>query len=222
MPIQPVIQRSLGHRVANQLRRLIATREIVPDTVIVEDELAAKFGVSRGPVRDAIKILSAEGLVATKGRRAVIRGLTADDVDELFSLRLMLEGTALRMAMAHDHTNLVRALHGQLEQLRGACENGDVDAFPQADAEFHAKFFSHARHSRIQAIWEQYRASVEAVLLVSRQAYVDLEPSFQSHVVLLEIIEAGDADQAVAELAAHLENARGLVRGFYEPDARSA
>lgn len=223
MPIQPVAQEQLGERVARQLRRMIVTGEIARDTVIVADDLAAKFGVSRGPVRDAVRQLTTEGLIATRGRRAVIRGLLAEDVDELYSLRHLLETAALRRAMDTDLDGLVDALGHPLEEMRRAVSNGGYEAFPTADAEFHSCFFAFSDHMRLTTIWTQYRPSVETVLLVSRITWnKQLGPSYERHVQLRDIIRSGDRAAAAEELTSHLTDARQRVRQSLHEDAGAA
>ncbi|MFH5821211.1 GntR family transcriptional regulator [Georgenia sp. AZ-5] len=218
MQITPIKQDSLGAQVARELRLLIATRRIADGTPVVEEALANQFGVSRGPVRDALKILAAEGLVTVRGRRAEIRGLTAIDIDELFSLRHMLESTALAMAMERDPDALLAALEGALRQMEAAVTSGEAEAFAQADSRFHSSFYLAAGHSRLTAIWAQYRPSIEMVLLSSRETYRDLAPSIGSHYTLTDLIRAGDPGQALQELTEHLDNARRRVRTFYESE----
>ncbi|MFT3876612.1 MAG: GntR family transcriptional regulator [Propioniciclava sp.] len=227
MPIHPVAQEQLGERVARQLRRMIVTGELARGTVIVADDLAAEFGTSRGPVRDAVRTLIGEGLIDSKGRRAVIRGLRPHDVDELYSLRHLLESTALHRSMDNDLPGLTAALKASLDDMRRAVETGGHEAFTVADADFHSQFFVFSRHRRITTIWNQYRASVETILLVSRITWQDVQPSFERHVLLHDLIASGDHDAVDRELTAHLEDARQRVRhslddAVFETDAVAA
>ncbi|GAA1628520.1 GntR family transcriptional regulator [Georgenia ruanii] len=218
MEITPIQQNSLGEQIAGELRRLIATRRIDDGTPVVEEALANQFGVSRGPVRDALKILVAEGLVTSRGRRAKIRGLTAVDIDELFSLRHMLESTALPLAMERNPQGLTASLDGALHEMEAAVASGEAQAFAEADSRFHSSFYQAAGHSRLTAIWAQYRPSIEMVLLSSRETYKDLAPSIGSHYTLADLIRAGDPGPALHELTQHLDNARLRVRTFYESE----
>jgi GntR family transcriptional regulator of gluconate operon len=216
--ITPLQQDSLGQRVARELRGLIATRRIAAGTPVVEEALASQFGVSRGPVRDALKILAAEGLVTVRGRRAEIRGLTAVDIDELFSLRHMLESAALTMAMDRAPGELVAGLDRALVEMESAVRTGEAEAFAQADLRFHSSFYLAAGHSRLTAIWAQFQPSIEMVLLSSRETYKDLAPSIGSHYALADLIRAGNRERALQELTDHLDNACQRVRTFYESE----
>ncbi|MFD1506710.1 GntR family transcriptional regulator [Georgenia yuyongxinii] len=218
MQITPIKQDSLGEQVARELRHLIATRRVAGGTPVVEEALANQFGVSRGPVRDALRILAAEGLVTVRGRRAEIRGLTGTDIDELFSLRHMLESTALGLAMDRDPETLLAGLEAALRRMEAAVTTGGAEAFAQADLRFHSSFYLAAGHSRLTAIWAQYRPSIEMVLRSSRETYQDLAPSIGSHYTLADLIRAGDPGPALYELTEHLDNARRRVRTFYEAE----
>src|SRR5437764_11130394 len=96
MTFSPVHKAALGTQLVEQLRALVLSDELVPGTHLVEGRLAEDFGVSRGPVRDALRQLEVEGLVETRKRGVFVRGLSDDDLRELYSLRGALEGLAIR------------------------------------------------------------------------------------------------------------------------------
>lgn len=215
MKIEPIKQSSLGEQVAAELRRLIATRAMTPGTTVTEEALATQFRLSRGPVREAIRMLTAEGLLEAHGRATVIRGVSTEDVDELFSLRFVLESAAVELAMQRNQELLVRLLDESIEEMEHAANSGSAEAFADADLRFHSSLYVVAGHRRLQAIWDQYRPSIHLILLVSRKTYEDLAPSVEYHYRLRDLISSGDVDAVRADLAEHLDNARGRVRAFY-------
>lgn len=216
MRVRPIKQDSLGIQVAAELRRLIATRKIAPDTVVGEEALAAQFGLSRGPIREAIRTLAAEGLIETSGRRSIIRGLSADDIDELFSLRFVLESAVVEWAMERDRARLVSLLDDSLRDMERAVESGSAEDFADADLQYHSSLYVVAGHRRLQSIWDQYRPGIHLVLLASRSTYSDLQPSIESHYRLRDLISSGGLEAVRADLAEHIDNARNRVREFYE------
>ena len=215
MPVARLSQRSLGERVADELRRLLATREIAPGTPIVEDDLAHKFGVSRGPIRDALKALETEGLVLLNGRNSVFRGLSETDVDEMFSLRTILESAAMVRAMERNPKELIWLQDLAIAEMTRAVKDENHAAFPEADTDFHTAAFEVAGHGRLKSIWELYRASINLVLRASRETYKNLAPSLERHVLLRDIVASGDVDATITELEAHIEDARLRVRSYY-------
>ncbi|MBB6121832.1 GntR family transcriptional regulator [Nocardiopsis algeriensis] len=213
--ILPIKQQALGDKVAGELRRLIVTGRYAPGTALVEGHLAEQFDLSRGPIRDALKILASEGLIDTNRRSATVVGLDGDDIDELFSLRESLERLALEIGLQRDRSALVQGLRGPLQQMRSAGEYGDADGFTVADVRFHSVFYEVAGHRRLADVWAQYRPTIEVLLLASNERYEDLEPSVTAHEVLAGLIESGDPDAVFAELHDHLDNARLRLRAPY-------
>ncbi|MEE2043663.1 enolase C-terminal domain-like protein [Nocardiopsis tropica] len=147
--ILPIKQRALGEKVAGELRRLIVTGRYAPGTSLVEGHLAEQFDLSRGPIRDALKLLASEGLIDTNRRSATVVGLGGDDIDELFSLRGSLEQLALEIGLNRDRAGLAEGLRAPLEQMRRAREERDPDAFTAADVRFHSVFYDVAGHRRL-------------------------------------------------------------------------
>lgn len=207
---------TLGSQVASELRMLMAKRELERGVVLGEEYLAEKFGVSRGPVRDALRILTNEGLAVPRGNRTEFRGLSVTDVDELFSLRQILESAALERALEKDRAALIDLMSSACDAMEKAAEGGSAEAFAAADMEYHSSSFIVAEHTRLLSIWRQYQDTVAMVLLASRETYGDLGPSIKSHHVLLDLVRTGDFNNIEYELKRHLHNANERARSFYE------
>ncbi|MES0832493.1 MULTISPECIES: GntR family transcriptional regulator [Nocardiopsidaceae] len=217
--ILPIKQRALGEKVAGELRRLIVTGRYAPGTSLVEGHLAEQFDLSRGPIRDALKILASEGLIDTNRRSATVVGLGGDDIDELFSLRGSLEQLALEIGLNRDRAGLAEGLRAPLEQMRRAREERDPDAFTAADVRFHSVFYDVAGHRRLADVWAQYRPTIEVLLLASNERYEDLGPSVRAHEVLAGLVESGEPEAVLEELRGHLDNARLRLRAPYTQPA---
>ncbi|MFD6952082.1 GntR family transcriptional regulator [Nocardiopsis sp. TSRI0078] len=213
--ILPIKQQALGDKVAGELRRLIITGRYAPGTSLVEGHLAEQFGLSRGPIRDALKLLASEGLIDTNRRSATVVGLDGDDIDELFSLRGSLERLALEISLDRDRAGLSAGLQEPLRQMRKAREDRDPDAFTAADVRFHSVFYETAGHRRLADVWAQYRPTIEVLLLASNERYEDLGPSVTAHEVLAGLVESGGTEAVFAELREHLDNARLRLRTPY-------
>ncbi|GLU48225.1 GntR family transcriptional regulator [Nocardiopsis ansamitocini] len=213
--ILPIKQRALGDQVAHELRRMIITGRYTRGTSLVEGHLAEQFNLSRGPVRDAIKTLTAEGLIDTNRRSATVVGLSVQDIDELFSLRESMERLALEIALDKNRPGLTARLQETLEVMRTAAKNHDPEAFTAADLEFHSVFYSTAEHRRLEGVWAQYRPTIEMLLLASNERYEDLQPSVAAHELLAGLIGAADPEQVFGELHSHLDNARRRLRQRY-------
>ncbi|RLP77251.1 GntR family transcriptional regulator [Mycetocola tolaasinivorans] len=214
-PLLPQRPAGLGNQIADVLRRQIVTQELPSGALLVEEKLAADFSVSRGPIRDAIKILVQEGLAATTGRSASVVGLVPADIDELFTLRTSLELLAMKTAVRDHPGTLATALEDALGAMTDAVERRDPDAFTRADLRFHSASFTACGHRRLGDVWAQYQPTIENLLLVANLDHVDLAPSLQSHLDLRDLILAGNEELIAREIESHLDNSRVRVRREY-------
>lgn len=201
IPATPLTHESLGAEVAQTLRTLIISGQLAPGTHLVEATLAARFEVSRGPIRDALRVIEAEGLVESRRRGVFVTGHSVEDLEELYSLREAIESLALRLAIERaapeEWANAERAV----ERMREAASAEDPDAFAAADLEFHSELYRLSRHRRVWSVWDQYRPTLAAVFSVTNTNKHDLNKNAVRHAKILAAARRGDADRAVSLLA---------------------
>src|SRR5262245_25349154 len=132
---------TLWQRVHAHLREEILANRLPAGTELQETALAAELGVSRGPIREAIGRLAAEGLVVVRPRRgAVVRSLTKDEFIEAYEVREALEAMAARLATARLGQAGLARLEELTDAMAGHAERGEVEEFFHANAAFHATF----------------------------------------------------------------------------------
>ena len=214
---RPIRAESLGERLAGELRRAIITGEVAAGTRLVEEELAESFRVSRGPVRDAVKLLRSEGLVGGTGRNVVTNSLSAADIDELMALRESFELLAVERAIASNREVLVRDLKWALADMDAAATSRDSSAFTTADIRFHSAFFEAAGLTRLNLVWNQFRPTIEGLLHASGKQMSDLAPSVREHQDLAELIGAGKVAKVKAELHRHLQTTCSRLQSAVPP-----
>ncbi|ACQ79773.1 transcriptional regulator, GntR family [Beutenbergia cavernae DSM 12333] len=213
--VTPLQQEALGDRVARALRRKIVSGELERGTHLVEGPLSESFGVSRGPIRDALRALESDGLVESRRRGAFVVGLDENDIDELYSLREVLEAFALDLVLEQerlDRTPFVDAV----EAMRDAAQRGDSASFAEADVMFHRLFYTASHHRRLHAMWHTLEPTFVALLEISTAQDDDLGPSAESHAQILDAVLAGDGDSARTELGAHLLGARSRITAAHQ------
>jgi GntR family transcriptional regulator, gluconate operon transcriptional repressor len=208
---------SMGERLADQLRRKIVRGELAAGTHLVEDTLAETYDVSRGPVRDAFKILSAEGLLDDRRRGFFVRGFSRNDVDELYSLRISIEKLAMELAAKVAAADAWGAPEAQLAKMYVAADSGDWRAFAEHDLAFHGTFYAMSGHARLQSLWQQYRPLFGAMLDVTNENDVDLRPSADDHSALLELTRSGQLPALRVRLEEHLAGSRERMIAALEP-----
>ena len=194
----------LSEHVARELRAAIINGSLARDTHLVEARLSKAFGVSRGPIRDALAQLNQEGLVEARRRGTFVRGLSIDDIEELYSLRQLIEFEAVR-----------RCLGVPAASLAG------LDA-AQADLAFHSALYEIAGHRRLREIWLQYEPTFSGMLAVTNAQDATLTGTIEDHEVLRDSIREKDEPRAFSLLAEHLEGSRRRMLSAYATDDPAA
>ncbi len=203
LPVRPA---ALGAQLADLLRARIVLGELETGMHLVEDQLAAQHDVSRGPVRDALRILQAEGLVEPRRRGFHVRGISTHDIDELYEVREALEQLACRLAITQ-RANLGEC-RTRLTEMFAAADRGDAQAFAASDLAFHERFYVVSGNHRLANIWAQLQPTFAALVEVTTAQDGDLHPAAKDHETLLKLAEAGDVDGYSSQLTQHLAGSR--------------
>lgn len=197
---------SLGKTVAEQLRRLILTGQHKPGERLVEDKLSAELGVSRVPIREALRTLAAEGLVDLPPRRgASVAQLSPAIAHDLVEVRATLEGLNARLAARHHEPAIVTELHQVLTEGNAAAQSGNVDDLVRLNAAFHDKLAQAGRNS---ILWDIMRTLRERTSLVfaantNRRSREDWE----EHSRILAAVIDGDEELAALLATRHVHQA---------------
>ena len=196
---------SLHDQVAERIRALIFDRQLAPGAFIDETVLADKWQISRTPMREALKVLVAEGLVELVPRRGCrVIEITETDADELFPIMALLEGRcafeATQCANADDLRELQR-MHDELERTAAA---QDVDGYYKANHVFHSFVQRLANNRWLDRVTADLRKFVR--MLRGRQLVLPgrIDASINEHRVLIAAMLAGDAARAERAMHDHL------------------
>ena len=196
-------------RVAEELRRSLFEGEIEPGTPLREVALAAQLGVSRSTVREALGVLVAEGLADRLPNRGTqVRRLDAAQVADVCRARLVVETAGVRRwAVADEEArDELRSALAAYAELRGSdCTTAQ---FVAAHLRIHRALAGLAGSARLLAFVDGLHAEVRLALAEVDRARGNAAEQVHSHSHLLDLLEAGDTEAAVAELAAHLEDAQ--------------
>lgn len=196
--------RTMQELVVATLREGIVSGRFRPGERLEQARLCSAYGVSRTPLREALRQLSAEGLVDFVPHiGARVTPLDARDIEETFSLRSLLEGEAARLAVPRLEADDVSTLRGLLDQMQQFRSPGANEQYLKLDVQFHYALYRVAGHRRLQALIEQLRSASQRY----RRAYTDLPPwineSADLHLDLFKACERRDAD-AAAEIVRQL------------------
>lgn len=206
------LARTAAAAAADLIRQAIVDGRVAPGHRLKEEELAQQLGISRTPVREALLVLQAEGLVeATPNRGATVKAYDVADLEDMYGLRALLEGHAAGLAAS-------RVSEEQLEELRASCarfeallDGGDVQALVLENAVFHETILVAASSERLTSMIHQ----VVAMPLVYR-SYVwysaaQASASYHYHLQLVKALERGDAQRAELVMREHVYEARDVL-----------
>jgi DNA-binding GntR family transcriptional regulator len=194
--------------VTGELRRLVLSGAFRPGERLVEERLTETFGVSRPPVREAMRLLEQQGLIHRVGRRgAYVADLTAGDVREIYVLRGALERLAVELGVpVIDPARLV-PLRAALDQMRRAASIEDRELLLETNLEFHQALCALAGNRRLMQIYEsllgQSRLCMALNIRVRERLFGSLAENVDRHAALLTLIEAGDRSAVLASLRRH-------------------
>lgn len=207
----------LAEDVADRIREEILTGGFDQGERLVEAGIAQKLGVSRGPVREAFKILRAEGLVRDEPHRGtfVVR-LSGVDVCEIYDLRAALEARAARQVTERRRSSDVRALHKLLERLLAAADSGDVTAVSRADLAFHEGLCRLTGNSRLHEVYVRNVPVLKNLMKLDEYLYQSMDVVAVEHEPLVDAVESGDASLAAMRFEAHVDRARNLVASYLD------
>jgi DNA-binding GntR family transcriptional regulator len=202
------------------MREAIVRGELAPGTHLLETELAEEFGVSRWPIRQAIARLEEEYLVITYPHRgAYVVGLSREDVKEIYSIRDLLEGYAVRQAVKRLQPEHLEQLERLVEQMVESARVGNMQAFFDADMRFHQFIFEIAGSKRLLGMWQLLAGPVRVLLLIGARREQDLiRRVAKRHRAVVTALEAQDPHAARAAIQEHLCEAEKQVMGLVGQD----
>ncbi len=217
----PLTHTDLTEQTYGVLKNRILQRQLLPGERISVDEVARGLGVSRTPVTDALKRLAGEGLVEIVPRRGTfVSGLTAQEVNEWFDVRLMIELHAadrlLARGEAHSFLSSVREPIERMQLAVNHDDYNDYDAFMDGDRDFHHLLVSSTCNEHLTRIYTNLNVHIQ----VARAHYVDSVENprqvTQEHDAILAALDCGDPAAVRQALTAHITNVKTRILEMLE------
>ena len=217
LPVEPasatmIATPALYEQVAEHLRRRIFAHEMPPGGWIDEQTLAGEFGISRTPLREALKVLAAEGLVELRPRRGCyVVELSENDLDEIFTVVAVLEAQAAASAAQRASDADIARLEGVHAELAAHAAANDVDGFFAANQRFHLAVQEIAANRYLRNTIAEARKLVKLTRRDSLRVGGRIAQSLAEHETILAAIRARDPQRASAAMQAHLLSGRAAV-----------
>ncbi len=208
--------KQLWESIADRLREEILDGHLPAGSRLVETDLATRFGVSRGPVRDALADLSRSGLVVDLPRRGTfVASLREEDLAEVYEVRRALEEGAVRMAVARASEEELAEMDRLLSATEAAYHAGPLPAAWEADMAFHRICCRMAGNGRLVELFDQLAS--QTVLLMrtalAERASLAWTPPVAVHRHIADAIRGRDAEAAVRAVADHYQYTEDRLAG---------
>lgn len=213
---------SLHEDVAVRLRELIYSGELPPGAFVDEPALCERLAISRTPLREALKVLTAEGLMRHEPRRGCfVNQVTERDLDEIFPVIALLEGRCAFEAASRVNDADLRVLDGMHQRLRDCAAAGQIAAYYEANHVIHEAIIQLADNRWLA----QVIADLRKILRLSRQQSLQvpgrLEQSLSEHMAVFAALQARDCSGAEAAMRTHLLRQREALRELSRQQPRS-
>ncbi|HEY8604253.1 GntR family transcriptional regulator [Tsuneonella suprasediminis] len=206
MPTVPKLQKqTFGVRIADELRRSIFAGEIAPGSALIETALASQFGVSRGPLREAIRQLIDEGLlvqVPFTGTHVV--ELSEQAVREIYSLRTTLETFAFRLAWDRRDAEFANELKARQAALIDAIDLGDELECIRRELDLHSLVYETANHQILLEVWNGLKGKLQLYWASHHMAHGRRGPRRDSHDSFLDAALGDSLPAMEAEIETHM------------------
>lgn len=207
-PLSRLTQGSRGDGVAAALRQAITDGRMQPGDRLLEIDLAKQLGTSRGPVREALRQLEAEGLVVSYPYRGtMVADVSQDEIEEvLVPIRLIIERFAFRRAMPLITADDVAALAALCADMRKAAEDGDTERLADDDIRFHELVIERSGQTHCLQLWRTIQPRVRAYFRRDAAGHESTYAVAEQHEELLAALTAGNELRLLSAVDEHIHS----------------
>jgi DNA-binding GntR family transcriptional regulator len=206
--LEPLPSAPKSEVIADRIRDAIMAGTLEGGAKLTEAQLATRLGVSRGPIREALQRLVAQGLlVSHPGRGTFVALLDVEDVLDVYHCRAVTESAATRLLMARGAAEAIPALEEAVEQLGNAARQGDWQRITDVDLRFHETLVAASGSKRLVRMFSTLLVETRMCLMRLQAAYPAPEDIVPQHRELVEAIKAGQEERALELVQAHMDRA---------------
>ncbi|MEA1961167.1 MAG: GntR family transcriptional regulator [Bacillota bacterium] len=212
VPVDLDSYKPLRELVLEAIREAIITEKLQPQERLMEIQLAEELGVSRTPVREALRKLELEGFIVMVPRKgAYVADLSLKDIADVFEIRAALEGLAAGLAAERITDEEIEEMERSLVEKGEAINQNDLERLVAVDTKFHESIYKASRNDRLSSIISNLREQIQRFRSTSLSYPGRMQMSLQEHRNILESIEARDIQLARQLAQEHIENAENVL-----------
>ena len=212
-----VERKALHDQLASYLRDMILEGLFQPGERLQEQKLCDQFGVSRTPLREALRVLAAEGIVTlTPNRGARIALSTLDEIEELYPLIGALEGLAGELACARITDAEIGHIVGLHDRMVAHYRNGEIVAFKKLNGEIHEAIFEAAQNPSLTAHYRNLMVRTHSARSIVRMSPARWREAIDDHETMIAALRKRDGDRLGQILREHLKHKIGIIREAFD------
>jgi DNA-binding GntR family transcriptional regulator len=206
---------TLADTVAETLRRSILGWKFAPGERLYEAALAREFGISRGPIREALALLETDGLVENIPRRGkFVQQLDSRTIDEIYSLRRIVEPYAAELVVEDLSLETESAIQASLDDLYAAIAGGNPGEVAECDIAFHARMYSVTGHKPLMRTWDDIISNKLRMLIrITTRTHDAISDSGVNHEQIFNAIVSRDVDKCRLLIVEHIDDAWKRAKG---------
>ncbi len=209
-------QPTLSEQAYNQIKDAICQGSVAPGDILSENQIAQQLGMSRTPVREALRALASEGFVEIRnGIGAYVKPLSSKDMEDLYEVRCLLEMQAIKTSIYRISNDEIDDLTRRFQAIYDACEQGDSPAqgeFSELDWELHSFLVDRCTNNYIKEIVAGNNSNLRRYQSLSVNVLGDVHESARQHLEILRVLRSRDLDKLEEVLHAHLMWSANLLR----------
>lgn len=195
---------SISEHVYADLKKGILAGDLQPGTRLIVTEIAGKFQISQAPVREALERLKQEGLITgIPNKGSVVSSISAKEIRDIYVLREIIEGFAVRQSMPLLTEEDYSYLHTIISDMDKAAKQNEILSILELDMDFHGFFYKRCDNQAILELWNHMRTKVMRFMAISNRHYTT-DVLAEWHLLLIDALRSGDADAAEAAFIEHM------------------
>ncbi len=213
-------RRYLHDEVAERLRELIRSGELEPKSRVNELELAERFGISRTPLREAIKILATEGLLELlPNRGARVASISNQEIDEMIEVVAGLEAVAADLACQHITDKEVAAIEAMHQRMVAAWKQQDNAGYFTLNRQIHEAIMTASRNVTLQGIYENLSGRIQRTRYSAHKTPEQWQKAITEHEQMIKLLKTRDAESLARLMREHIRGKKTVILAAYGESA---
>jgi DNA-binding GntR family transcriptional regulator len=207
---------SLRHRIADDIRKAILEGNLKPGDRLIEQEMSKQMGVSRGPIREAFRVLELEGLIISQPfKETVVAEFSAEEVVEvLIPIRLTVESYAMRKALPLFTLDDFNYLEECVDSMRINGRDDNILKLVESDLAFHEYIVTKSDNANLISIWKSIFYRIRLHFLIQDHLYEDRTTVWMQHKLLVDTMRTANVELSCSQLVRHISDANLAALGI--------